>query len=379
MTTKFRMALLLFIGAVAFISVTQGFLNALRFSQDFQWSPALLFSQGDNPYQIWLDGNQEGEIIKSQVPNYLHQLYLFFSPFSLLSFEYAKPVWAALNVVIAFGVCFSLAAHFHLSRPKAYLLLFIFLCSTPFRNGLGNGQHALFVLAFLMLPFFQMRGSFVLQGIGFSKYSFAPPFFIYNVFHAGPVKAALGMIIPISGWLAFSVWTATSPFTALTQPLQVASGAVGGGTGDLMTLMESFIDSSTVLSGLAALSLAVALSFFASRHSNSNIHLPLICLISLCTFKHLGYDFVFLLPVLAYSMTLTDWKAYVPIWIVVLWFWFGLKTLHVAASVLNLDMMSFSNILLVVNFLLLVSIIFSLLKERNSSNIPQKSVHGTSL
>jgi len=365
MIFKLRLLSLFLLFVAAFISVAQGFSNALTYSQDFQWSPASLVIKGENPYQVWIEGNREDKIILSQAPNYLHQLYIFFIPFGLLDFYTAKTIWAIINILIGLAVCLGLSSYFRLSRSNTYLLILIFLCSTPFRNGIGNGQQGLFALAFLILPFLRFRGSLVLQGIGFSKYSFAPPFFIYNIFQSGLLKATLGLILPVTGWLVFSLWTATPPFAALIQPLSVASMAVGTGTGDLMSLLSNFLDFNTLISGGIGILFATIFSFLAGRHPEHERHLPLVCLISLASFKHLGYDFVFMLPVLAYSLTALSLNIYLPIWIGVFWFWFGLRLMNALISALGMSFTHFSDLLIFFNFIILISLILLLTKSRS--------------
>lgn len=68
--------LIIILGLAALLSTYQGFNNAITFSQDFQWSPTKIFLEGRNPYEVWLNGNLDEEIIFSQAPNYLHQLSL---------------------------------------------------------------------------------------------------------------------------------------------------------------------------------------------------------------------------------------------------------------------------------------------------------------
>src|SRR5262245_53878315 len=84
---------LIILGAVAFISVGQGVLNGVKNSQDFEWSPTVLFIEGENPYQHYLNGNQDQRIILSQVPNYAHALYIILVPIAALGWEKAKIVW----------------------------------------------------------------------------------------------------------------------------------------------------------------------------------------------------------------------------------------------------------------------------------------------
>src|SRR6478735_5359932 len=68
----------------ALVSVGQGLRNAQKDSQDFQWSPSVLFLEGENPYEHYLSGNADQRIILSQEPNYAHGLYIVLAPFAKL-------------------------------------------------------------------------------------------------------------------------------------------------------------------------------------------------------------------------------------------------------------------------------------------------------
>ena len=78
----FKKFLLVVLILAAIVSVYQGYSNAQKIdgSDDFQWSPGVLFLEGINPYAHQLDGNVDGRIILSQRPNYAHGLYILLTP-----------------------------------------------------------------------------------------------------------------------------------------------------------------------------------------------------------------------------------------------------------------------------------------------------------
>jgi hypothetical protein len=55
-----------------------------------QWSGASLLLREINPYEEWLSGNANHEIILFQVPNYLHMLYFMLLPLGSLDFSASK-------------------------------------------------------------------------------------------------------------------------------------------------------------------------------------------------------------------------------------------------------------------------------------------------
>ncbi len=81
-----RSAGLAILWALALASIVEGFVNAVRVSTDFQWSPTLLLSEGVNPYQVAISGNVDGKILLSQYPPYLHLLYIVMLPLALLPY-----------------------------------------------------------------------------------------------------------------------------------------------------------------------------------------------------------------------------------------------------------------------------------------------------
>jgi hypothetical protein len=171
---------LLLVGAL--ISTAWGVRNAILYSQDFQWSPAVLFWKGINPYSTWLEGNVDGAIILSQAPNYHQLLYIIFWPLTLLDFEQAKIVWATINISFALGSLLLLKKICSLSKFQFFVIASIFLMSTPFRNTVGNGQQSLLVL-FMFLAYWSSDNIFkgIYLAIGFVKYSFAPIFFLLGL------------------------------------------------------------------------------------------------------------------------------------------------------------------------------------------------------
>lgn len=302
-----KIALLLLLALVATISTLQGFNNALQGSQDFQWSPSVLFWEGVNPYTYYLNGNENNRIILSQAPNYAHLTYLALLPFSFLNWEAAKLAWALTTLCFALLAVRILCKDAQLSLDETLVILFVFLCSTPFRNTVGNGQHAVVVLLFFCGLLQRKVLSESLVGVGFFKYSFMPPIALYFAISRGLKSAVFSSMACVIGWLLFSLYLDSNPFVTLTQPLKVSESAVGIGTADIMT-MTGFIYSSKellldrVLTYSTPLILSLAFVLFITRSSGNALYkFSMLAITCLITFKHLGYDFVLLLPAFVYA------------------------------------------------------------------------------
>ena len=101
------------------ISLGRGIFNASVNSQDFNYSPAVMTWNGINHYQYLLNKDppiitedhyilNEGEesasyiLMKSQYGEYGQGLFILLYPFTLMTWSYAKFVWMAINVFLAF-------------------------------------------------------------------------------------------------------------------------------------------------------------------------------------------------------------------------------------------------------------------------------------
>lgn len=299
-----KTALLSFLLLAALISTAQGFYNALQNSHDFQWSPSVLFWEGINPYTHYLSGNENNKkIFLLQFPNYAHITYIALFPFTLLDWEAAKLAWALTNLCLAILIVRILCNHATLYLYETLVILSIFLCSTPFRQTVGAGQHALVVLLFFCAILLQKKIlSESLIGIGFFKYSFIPPVFLYLVFSRG-IKLAIFSSLPcIIGWLLFSFYINDNPFITLTQPLKVNDMSVGYGKGDIMTFLHLLYPEFLAYIYPAPILLSFLFAFFITKSLGGELYkLAMLAIACLATFKHLGYDFVMLLPAFVYA------------------------------------------------------------------------------
>lgn len=176
--TMARKIVLVLLGVVALISVAQGLRNGIKNSQDFEWLPTVLFVEGQNPYQYYLAGGKR--FTTSQAPVDAHALYIILYPIGMLSWDQAKIIWATFNTGTSIFIAVFVGRTFGLRGVPLWVVLLVFLASTPFRNGVGNGQQSTFtLLAFSALLYSKSIASSFWTGFGYIKYSFAPPLAIY--------------------------------------------------------------------------------------------------------------------------------------------------------------------------------------------------------
>ena len=295
----------------ALLSLFIGARNAVARSSDFQWSGAHLALHHIDPYRQFLLHDPQHLILLSQVPNYLHEIYLLLLPLGALSFDIAKPLWAILNLVFAVLSTLLLGHLYRLDRATTVLLTLLLFASTPFRIVLGNGQQSLLELLFFCLIFSASTwlGRGLSLGLSYFKYSFSPVVFLYFAFRGKYRTLAVSLIPPLIGF--FALWSLVHgrPLTLLTEPLAVNRSGVTSGLGDLMSLIFTATsqrfspDTVRRLMYAPALLLAAACAFWLARRPSApglrRQDFAPIAVANLLLFTHLTYDFVFLVVPLA--------------------------------------------------------------------------------
>lgn len=319
----------------AAVSLYLGVRNSLLRSQDFQWSGTHLTLEHVDPYNQYLRHDPEHRILLSQVPNYLHELYILLLPLGALSFSHAKPIWALLNCLFAVLIAFILRCIYDLSRSQAFFLLLLLFASTPFRIVLGNGQQSLLELLFFCLIFYFTKpaGQGIALGLSYSKYSFSPVVFLYFCFCRRFRVLAISFLVPLVGLLLMGLLVHGSLVTLFTEPLAVSRIGVTPGLGDLMTITQTIFHNilpeplvGKLMYG-AALLASGAYAFTLSRAGSQSLgrDAAALAVANLICFTHLSYDYVFLAVPLAAALAAPFQWAKVYILATVALLWFGIK------------------------------------------------------
>jgi Glycosyltransferase family 87 len=326
----------------AAVSLFAGIRNSLSRSQDLQWSGAHLTLQHIDPYSQFLRHDPEHRILLSQVPNYLHQLYILLLPLGALSFSQAKPIWAFLNCLFAVLIALVLRRIYDLSRSQALLLLLLLFSSTPFRIVLGNGQQSLFELLFFCLIFYFTRstGQGIALGLSYSKYSFSPVVFLYLFFRRKFRVLAISLALPLLGLLVMGLLVHGSLLTLSTEPLAVSRADTINGLGNLMTIIQFVCRNVLSLTltqkimATAALLATVTFTFALSRRQNivPRRDAAALAVATLMFFPHRTYDYVFLAIPLAAALTVPFRLAKTYILATVALLWFGIKFVPASLS-----------------------------------------------
>ncbi len=313
---------------IAIVSLLRGIYNAYIRSHDFNYSPAVMAWEGKNHYLFMLEG---GNFFASQNGEYLQALYVLYYPFTLLSWEYAKISWMTINTLLAIFLPIFIGRKFELKNYTLLILVCLFLAGTPSRNVIGNGQLGLVIMAFLIIPFYFKSFFYILiSGISYIKYNIGYLLFLYFISRGEIKKLGYSLIIIFLGWVIYCYITNSNLIDNLFQPLQLAlhlkiTSEFPYGFSFLKILFSDFEYIEHLIS-FFSITLSLMLLFLINRLKDSNLKVSQFCLIILFLSPHHIYDYVLLLPLLAYSLkNFFNGKVFQINIIVIFYFYFGLR------------------------------------------------------
>ena len=351
-------------------SLAQGVFNGLTRSQDLQWSATRLILNHIDPWKVTLDGDPQGLIIMGQYPPYLHWLYILMAPIGMVSFPVARVLWTLANLVFTAMVLSLVSRQFGLDRTRIAALTLAFVASTPFRNGLGNGQQGMLELLLVAVAFAMTaepaRGFFL--GLSFAKFSFAPPYF-FDLLVSRRVLALVCAGVPaIVGLVWAHAMVGGDWLVLLLEPLKTAKVS-GPGNADLMSL-ATFVLPESLLGGipvavcryLLPFALSFALAWQVRFQSGpdgaerNRFAAAVYALAAVALFRHLGYDQVFLIFPAAY--VLRHWSLSQARWAAAIlgWFWFVLRVSDALLPKISLAMVVPNVVLFIALHVLLTQI-----------------------
>ncbi len=211
------------------------------------------------------------------------------------------------------------------------LILCLLWMSSPFRVVLETGQMSLCELFLFSVAYaigFTWIGA-VSFGVSFAKYSFSPVAILVHLFRGRIRFLAIAIGVALIGLFGIHLLLPTPLSLLAREPLIIARTSVNPGLADVMTytefLFRPLVGFARAISYSYLISLAgtIAYAIFLSRHRLSRgVELTLVSLASLLLFKHLIYDYVFLLIPLAYALSGKNPEKKRPIIAAVLIFWF---------------------------------------------------------
>jgi hypothetical protein len=366
--------------ALACVSVAAGAHNAWTSSIDFRWVPTHLLVHHIDPWKDDLAGDPLHAYFLAQDPIYLALLYVILAPLGLLSYSAAKVCWCICNVLFGLGAVGLAARFYHLTRRQGLLVLLLFLCGTPFRNSVGNGQQDLLVMICIAAALcLHTRAGPLFAGVSYIKYSFGPSFFFYLWFRKSPVSALLSLVPVLAGTLIVAAWLHTSPLQIALDPLaslkhisSIYDSIVP--TYDLtgqIRFLERWLNPQhhgfDALQEITPFVVTLPLTWWISRKgSGFEEHgaVALITLSSVMLYLHNDYDYVMFLFPLCLAIRYIELRSAQIILILILFFWFGVKILHILVP----GALPF---LVIPGFLLLIAMFLSLVRlARTTAAMP---------
>ena len=353
--------------------------KSINNSSDFQWSATNLILNGINPYDSWLAQNSNNLFLATQDPVYIPSLYLLFMPYGFLPLKVAVFFNAIFNVIFMIFIVHFLGTIFELNTKLRFLLFSIFCVSFPARTSIDLGQTSLLCLFLFILGIYYLEkkedkldflGYFIF-GIGFFKYTFAPSFFvgILNLYKKKKF-ILLSFLFPLMGYFYCSLMTNSNIFKDLFKPLLIAKEVTTLnmiGQGDLMSLFDILSNNTnSYLIGVIALLLSIFIPFLAFKYNLKGIsYWSVITISSLCFFRHLYYDYVFLIIPLIYSILEKNKFVKCFLFSSIIWFWFLSAPVRVILTKLTL-IDTFTPILIFFGFILnITSLILIFKNEKN--------------
>ena len=361
MKKKYKNIFLFPLILIALVSLLRGIYNAYLRSHDFNYSPAVMAWEGKNHYLFMLEG---GDFMLSQNGEYLQALYILYYPFTLLSWELAKISWIIINIFFVFFLPIFIGKKFGLQNYTLLVLVCLFLAGTPSRNVIGNGQLGLVIMAFLIIPFYFKSFVYILMsGIAYIKYNIGYLLFLYFLSRKEFKKLAYSLIIIFFGWVIYCYITNTNLIDNLFQPLQLAlhlkyTSEYPYGFSFLKHLFYDFKYIEQWISLFSVL-LSFMLLFLINRLKDNNLKFSQFCLIILFLSPHQFYDYILLLPLLAYSLkNFFNGKIFQINTIMILYFYFGLRIMKIFGVDTDLNIVINYGNIIILAFLFIYNHVF---------------------
>lgn len=368
MSRVYRSYLLIFILIlISILFLSKAFYNAvfleIHSSKDFLIILKLseIFLNKIDVFKYYFEENN------NYAPMWSHLCYLLFSPITKLPTQTAKIFWFFCNLVFFFLTVILIKKNYKLTFYETAFLSFISITSTPFTNTLGNGQLGLFFLFILtyywysnykykkfVLTFFSLKISF---GFFFVLNSFLKKeadFFIFILFNF------LAILIYSLNVNELNVKQFINPILVITH--YSANFSMDGIAG--LREIFKFFNINGYYFILLSICVFFISIFFYRKKKNNELFLSIIVL-TLFLFYHRIYDFVLLIPMIAYTIKeKNNFLAKYSIFITIFYFFYFIKINDlILNNFVNQEIISFMGSILLMLTLILIN--FNFKKNKN--------------
>lgn len=309
-----RATILILFAVAALVSVAAGLQNAWLHSQDFQWQPSWFLLHGQVPARAYIDWKHgvgpEYPLFLTQYPGgYPTSGEVFLWPLAAMPWPLAKAVWATLNLGFATGIIFLIVRRYLKTLTGGEIALFtcLFLTGTPFRNGLGNGQHALFALFFFLVALDaqdRRRPAIAALALAMSWFKYTLTFPLTVVFISRKRISAIAgaVLIHVCLSLALALWTGASPIDLVIDPLRSLPELTNYGSISTFSLALKFGIESPIAPAAVSILIITAACFVVLWFGQEDelLSLCLMSLVACVVVYHSLYDHVILVFPLAF-------------------------------------------------------------------------------
>ena len=289
---------------ISLIFIGKAFYNLLNYGSDFETSYILAksFWNGINVFTL-----------EDKNPYYPHIWYVTLFPFIHLKFEIIKIIYFILNLFFFYGSIFILKKKFHLNSVETKILIIMSVTSTPFTNLMAIGNLSLLALFFILIYYFysQIFLRALALTLAFVKYNISFFFLILPFLQKKKKIVFIFILINIAAVFFYHYYLDISDPLKIFDPLVGVFNTVGRQIGDgesgvnlgLFNLHNFFIDlkiSKFYYPVFTVILLTFSYYITFRKSISKNKLLIIIFLITSAVIYHAIFDFVILIPVLAY-------------------------------------------------------------------------------
>lgn len=372
-------------------------------SHDMQWTPTRDLLAGVNPYENFINWQEDGHELTpphflNQSPSYPASVYVMIAPLGMLDWGTAKATWLTINLALIALMLAGLQKQFPIRHPWALTFLIAgFLCSTPVRASLGAGQiNFLSLAAFVWAYHFsqtQDRRSQCVAGIllaiAWAKYSLTFPLTLVFINQRNWRPIALAALIHFVLTLAAALQLNLYPQEFFFNSVAVVMMGNGTGFANMAALaMLLHVPSPVAMSAISIALLGAAYSVARIKDIRQLPLLAVLAMLSYALFYHHSYDFIVLL-FLAWCIVSEKLSASVLIssGTIIVLSWFGVWLAHelqlhgiisqgIVAAVEGLQVLSFYLALALLAFCLRASDTGNSIRTRGAGSGTTKVSNG---
>ena len=239
------------------------------------------------------------------IPQWGHLLYFILFPYIIFPLKTSLLLWFFSNLIFLYLIIRLINKYYKLSFNESIILTIITLSSTPFTNTLSNGQLGLLMLL-LLLSYWHTGKKFTL---GFTSIKITcSAFFIFYSLIKREISFIYFLVIYLAGIFLYCFYINDFHFYQLTNQINVLLSVNESANADKaydgisnLRVVLKIINIEKYYNPILFISILILGKFLLNKKNSKETFLILIIL-NLLLFYHAIYDFVLLIPMIAYAM-----------------------------------------------------------------------------